>query len=193
MSDMMPPSYSERSDYLRPQANYPMQPAPYGSPQPQAPGYGYPPSVQQPQQPYAYPPVNPYNPYPAPPPQPPQPINVIINNAQTNANVANAGYVPVIMGPYDPYAGAASTTLALGLWAILVWIIPLIGTLASLICAIVGLFTAIRGCKSVTRRGSAITGLVLCIVTLMLFTAGFIIFSSTILTIMGSHPPTAHP
>jgi hypothetical protein len=184
----MPPSYgSESSDWLRPQAGYPAQPGPYGSPQPQVPGYAYPPAaVPQPQPPYAYPPANPYASYPAPMPQP---VNVVINNAQNN--IPQMGY----LGPYvyDPYAGSAGTTLALGIWAILVWIIPVLGTLASLICAVIGLFVAIRGCKSTTRRGSAITGLVLCIITLTLFTFGILMFGATLLALMSGHHSTTYP
>jgi hypothetical protein len=195
MSEIPPPTYNNPEWQLQPQASYPGQPKS---------GYeGYPPASQVP----AYPPVAqvpayppqagmmpqqpaPYQqPYVAYPPQPgpqyqmppnpyPQPVNIHINNVQN-------GYVP--QTAFDPYRSAAVSALTCGIIAVLIWIIPFVGSLISLICAIIGIINGVRGRKSITRAGSATTGLVLSIVALVFIVGGIMIFGVSMLSLLAKH------
>jgi uncharacterized protein involved in response to NO len=92
------------------------------------------------------------------------------------------GYVPQEV--FDPYRSAAVTALTCGIIAILIWIIPFVGSLTSLICAIVGVINGIKGRKSVTRGGSATTGLVLSIIALVFIIGGILVFGVSMLTLL---------
>jgi hypothetical protein len=199
MSDIPPPAYNNPEWQLQPQASYPGQPnSSYNTYPPQVPAYlpqegmmprqqmpAYPPqAAMMPQQPAPYPqPYAAYPPQPVPqyqvPPNPyAQPVNISINNVQN-------GYVPQEV--FDPFRGAAVTALTCGIVAVLIWIIPFVGSLASLICAIVGVINGIKGRQSTTRAGSAVTGLILSILALVII-AGTVFFFVSILFI--SHAST---
>jgi hypothetical protein len=196
MSEIPPPTYNNPEWQLQPQASYPGQPnSSYNTYPPQVPAYlpqegmmpqqqmpAYPPQVgMMPQQPAPYPqPYMAYPPQPGPqyqmPPNPyPQPVNIHINNVQN-------GYVPQTV--FDPYRGAAVSALTCGIIAVLIWIIPFVGSLVSLICAIIGIINGIRGRKSITRAGSATTGLVLSIIALVFIIGGILIFGISMLTLL---------
>ncbi len=167
MNDQNPQHYNADWQH-QPQASYPAHPAPYNGPQQVS---GYPSQEAWPQQPAPY-----QHPYFAPPPQAPayqvpgnvssQPMNININNVQN-------GYPQQV---FDPYRGHAVTALTMGIIAITIWIIPFLGSLISLICAIIGIANGIQGHKSITRAGSATTGLILSIVSIVLMIGTVVIF-----------------
>jgi hypothetical protein len=184
MSEIPPPTYNNPEWQLQPQASYPGQPnSSYNTYPPASQVPAYPPQggmmPQQPapyQQPYAAYPPQPAPPYQMPPNPYAQPINISINNVQN-------GYVPQEV--FDPYRSAAVTALTCGIIAVLIWIIPFVGSLTSLICAIVGVINGIKGRKSITRSGSATTGLVLSIIALVVM-VGMVLFAVFTLLIAAS-------
>lgn len=152
----MPPPANNSDWSYQPQASYPTQPPVYDGSQPHSGSQPY--SSYPPQQGYSQP--NPY--YQAPAPQypipGPQPLHININNVQN-------GYPQLVA---DPYRNQAVTALTLGIIAILIWIIPFLGSLVSLICGIFGIVIGVQGRKSLTRSGSATTGLILSIFAILI-------------------------
>ncbi len=173
MSNQIPPPYPEEQRWnSQPQASYPNMGG-YGNPaQPQA-GYQnqgsaspYPAGGQAmfPQQP-GYAGNIPYagnNPYAAPPAtyQPPAPSYM--------PPPVPGVYAPYMSPPYgmihDPYSNKATTGLIFGIISVVIWLIPYIGWLASIVCGIIGIIFSAQGRRSLTKRGTATTGMVLSII-----------------------------
>lgn len=194
---MSSPYNSDHSDWhLKPQASYPALPGPYTPPQQPVP-YQHPEGM--PQQPvpsqnaypgYPTPPAYPTPSYQAPPypmqqlmPQYQMPYNQVPQGVNVNIITTQNAYPQVV---YDPFSGSARTALTMGIIAILIWIIPFIGSLTSLVCAIVGIITGIRGLKSTTRHGSAVAGLILSSLTIALMVGMLLLFGAAMFSLLNA-------
>lgn len=77
-------------------------------------------------------------------------------------------YPGMSMSQVDPDRGKAIAGLVLGIVALVIWLIPFVGALTSIVLSILGIVFSSQGRRSVTAGGMANAGLVLSIIAVIL-------------------------